>query len=62
MKRNSTIEYCATQYAFNLLMPEDRVREFVKAEKHIDKIANHFNVTFAAAKERLLQLGYKLKK
>ena len=60
MNRNGA-EYLATLFALELLMPEDKVREYCKAEKRVQKIAEHFDVEPRVAEERLFLLGYRLK-
>lgn len=60
MNRNGA-EYLATLFALELLMPEDKVREYCKTEKRVQKIAEHFDVEPRVAEKRLLLLGYRLK-
>lgn len=50
-------EIAANQYAAELLMPEDYVREAVKHHHYISELAKLFNVSTAAMRYRLKNLG-----
>ena len=60
---NSAIEYAANEFASNLLMPESAVRSQIeeKGIKNIGELSEVFNVSAAAMKVRVIQLGYKVK-
>lgn len=57
-----SIEYAANEFAAKLLIPESLLRKVInQGEKNIVTLANKFNVSSAAMKYRLVELGYKLK-
>ena len=58
-----SIEYMANEFAAKLLMPEDKVRDFVDNQgiKNIGELAEKFVVSASAMKYRIISLGYKLK-
>ncbi|MDR2125293.1 MAG: ImmA/IrrE family metallo-endopeptidase [Prevotellaceae bacterium] len=58
-----SIEYMANEFAAKLLMPEDKVRDFVDNQgiKNIGELAEKFEVSASAMKYRIISLGYKLK-
>jgi Zn-dependent peptidase ImmA (M78 family) len=58
-----SIEYMANEFAAKLLMPEDKVRDFVDNQgiKNIGELAEKFEISASAMKYRIISLGYKLK-
>jgi Zn-dependent peptidase ImmA (M78 family) len=60
---SDSIEYMANEFAAKLLMPEDKVRDFVDKQriKNIGELAEKFGVSASAMKYRIISLGYKLK-
>lgn len=61
--KTDSIEFMANEFAAKLLMPEDKVRDFVdnKGIKNIGELAEKFGVSASAMKFRIISLGYKLK-
>jgi Zn-dependent peptidase ImmA (M78 family) len=61
--KTDSIEYMANEFAAKLLMPEDKVRDFVDNQgiKNIGELAEKFEVSASAMKYRVVSLGYKLK-
>lgn len=57
----TSIEFAANEYASKILMPESLVREnIIAGETDIEDLAEKFNVSVLAMKNRVLSLGYKL--
>ena len=65
MFRNEVLdpmEYKANEFAGELLMPENNLREYIKnGTRNIGELANIFGVSAAAMKYRIISLGYTLK-
>ena len=61
--KTDSIEYMANEFAAKLLMPEDKVRDFVDNQgiKNIGVLAEKFEVSASAMKFRIISLGYKLR-
>lgn len=61
-EKKDVIEYRANEFASLLLMPEDRVRKAIaEGDRNLGKLSERFNVSSAAMKVRVQELGYKLK-
>ena len=57
-----SMEYKANEFAGELLMPENNLREYIKnGTRNIGELANIFGVSAAAMKYRIISLGYTLK-
>lgn len=54
-----TKEYEATEFAAELLMPENKFKEIWESRKNIGELANFFDVTRAIARVRMQRLGIK---
>lgn len=58
----TSIEYAANNFAAELLMPKDLLQQFIKkGETSLEELANKFDVSILAAKNRILSLGYNLR-
>ena len=61
-EKKDAIEYRANEFASQLLMPEERVRRAIAGgDRNLGKLSERFNVSSAAMKARVQELGYKLK-
>ena len=60
---NDNIESKANEFASELLMPEDVVRNLIDIEniRNIENLSKHFDVSAAAMLYRVKELGYKTK-
>lgn len=60
-ENKATIEYEANQFAAELLMPEESIKEAISSDILVLKdLAESFGVSLIAMKNRLINLGYKL--
>lgn len=58
---NTSIEYEANKFAAELLMPEEKIKEAIDSDLlELKQLADQFNVSLIAMKNRLINLGYKL--
>ncbi|WP_373705360.1 ImmA/IrrE family metallo-endopeptidase [Porphyromonas loveana] len=59
----NNIEYAANEFAANLLMPEDKVRQLIRVgvAQNIETLAKTFGVSVAAMLYRIKQLGFRTK-
>lgn len=58
----TSIEFAANNFAANLLMPETFIREAISnGVTNLEDLANNFNVSVMAVKNRVLSLGYNLR-
>lgn len=56
------IEYRANEFASKLLMPEDSVRKAIaEGVRNLGVLADRFEVSSPAMKQRVIELGYKLR-
>lgn len=61
-EKKDIIEYRANEFASQLLMPEERIKKAIsEGDRNLGKLAERFNVSSAAMKVRVQELGYKLK-
>ncbi|UKK56930.1 ImmA/IrrE family metallo-endopeptidase [Prevotella communis] len=61
-EKKDIIEYRANEFASQLLMPDLRVRKAIAdGERNLGKLAERFNVSSAAMKVKVQELGFKLK-
>ena len=61
-EKKDLIEYRANEFASQLLMPEEKVRSAItQGIKNLGELSERFNVSSAAMKVRVQELGYKLK-
>ncbi|WP_321479721.1 ImmA/IrrE family metallo-endopeptidase [uncultured Bacteroides sp.] len=60
-ENKTSIEYEANQFAAELLMPEEKIKEAIESDLlELKQLADHFKVSLIAMKNRLINLGYKL--
>lgn len=59
--KSNSIEYAANEFAANLLMPEEEMRNFIDNEnvKKLSDLANIFGVSANAVSYRVQKLGYR---
>lgn len=61
-EKKDIIEYRANEFASQLLMPEEKVKQAItNGCRNLGKLAERFNVSSVAMKVRVQELGYKLK-
>lgn len=61
-EKKDLIEYRANEFASQLLMPEEKVRRAISdGVRNLGELSERFNVSSAAMKVRVQELGYKLK-
>lgn len=57
-----SLEYMANDFAAALLMPDDKVVEFIKlGNRNLGELASKFGVSVAAMKYKVEKLGYKVR-
>lgn len=57
----TSIEYAANEFAAAILMPQDLIEHCISTDfSDIEELANKFNVSVLAMKNRVVSLGYKL--